>query len=149
VVGGLILGAAITSAIDAHAEREREEAWQREHDVPPRVYVIYDHGGPPPRAAVPPPLPEPPPVIAFDATATRDALARVDLSECRAAGAPRGYGHAKATVNPSGDVSKVVVEEPSGMPPAAVQCIGAALGRVTVPEFTGSYVVVGTTFFVP
>lgn len=130
-----------------HAERERQLAWEREQDeapVYPRIYVVN------PRPAIEPrPAPPPPAAPAFDANAARNALASVDLAGCREAGAPRGYGHAKATVNPSGDISKVVVEEPAGMPPAAVRCVGEAIGHVTVPEFSGSFVTVGTTFFVP
>jgi hypothetical protein len=107
-----------------------------------RVYV----GQPAPLAPSPPPGISPP---AFDAKAARSALADVELDACRAAGAPRGYGHAKATINPSGDISKVVVDEPAGMSVGAVKCIGDAIGRVTVPEFSGSFVTVGTTYFVP
>ena len=97
----------------------------------------------------PPPEPTAPPAPAFDASGARNALAGVDLTRCRAEGAPRGYGHAKVTMNPSGDISKVVIDEPMGMPAGAAKCIGAELGRATVPVFSGSYVTIGTTWFVP
>jgi hypothetical protein len=149
-VAGAIVGTAILSAASAHAEQERERAWERERDDAPvytQVYVVHDRETveTPAPALVPAAAPPPP----FDAKTARNALAGVDLEACRSAGAPRGYGHAKATVNPSGDVSKVVIDEPAGMPVAAVKCIGDAIGRVTVPEFSGSFVTVGTTYFVP
>lgn len=149
-VGGIITGA-IMSAAHNHAEEERELARESERDEEPfypRVSVVYDRDGVG-TPALPPAPPAPPPPIAFNAEAVRNALAAVDLGACRAAGAPRGYGHAKATVTRSGDISKVVVDAPAGMPPAAAQCIGDAIGRVTVPEFGGTYVTVGTTYFVP
>lgn len=155
-VAGAFVTGALLSVASAHAEQERERAWERERDetpVYPRIYVIHEHDGvsgmrtdAPPAPRPPPP---PPPAPPFDAKAVRNALAGVELGACRAAGAPRGYGHAKATVNPSGDISKVVIDEPAGMPPTAARCIGDAIGHVTVPEFSGSFVTVGTTYFVP
>lgn len=85
----------------------------------------------------------------FDAKGARTALGAVDLSACRAEGAPRGYGHAKVTFNPDGKASKVVVDTPDGLSSSAVKCIGDRLGAVTVPEYEGSLVTVGTTWFVP
>ena len=128
--------------MESHTEQEHPEP--EEVPVYPGEYVVD-----PQMAFESPPPPAPPAAPPFDANAARNALASVDLAACRAAGAPRGYGHAKVTVIPSGDISKVVIEEPSGMSPAATQCIGAAIGRVTVPEFGGRFVTVGTTFFVP
>ena len=138
-----------TAIIDAatHVEQERDvppEPEPEEAPLYPGKYVVN-----PQVAFEAPPPPAPPAAPTFDARAARNALADVDLASCRAAGAPRGYGHAKATVNPSGDISKVVIEEPAGMTPAATRCIGDAIGRVTVPGFSGSFVTVGTTFFVP
>jgi hypothetical protein len=150
---GAVLTTAFMAAASAHTDQERQEAWEREHDRDeaagyPHVVVVYDHDGVG-APALPPPAPLPPPPVPFDAKAARNALADVELDACRAAGAPRGYGHAKATINPSGDISKVIIDEPAGMPVAAAKCIGDAIGRVTVPEFTGSFVTVGTTYFVP
>jgi hypothetical protein len=85
----------------------------------------------------------------FDAKSARAALGAVDLASCRAEGAPRGYGHAKVTFNPDGKASKVVVDTPDGLSPSAVKCIGDRLGAVTVPEYEGSFITVGTTWFVP
>lgn len=84
----------------------------------------------------------------FDAKSARAALSEVDLAPCRAAGAPRGYGHAKVTFNPDGSASKVVVDTPSGLSPEAVKCIGDRLGAVSVPEYAGSLVTVGSTWFI-
>lgn len=141
----VVTGAVVVAASE-HAEHERELAWERERDeapIYPRIYVVQ------PAAAAPLAPASAPPAPPFDAQAARHALADVELDACRAAGAPRGYGHAKATINPSGDISKVVIDEPAGMSVAVVKCIGDAIGRVKVPEFTGSFVTVGTTYFVP
>lgn len=115
------------------------------------VYVNTGASSPPPLAAsrrdrVPDDEDEAPP---FDAAKARTTLASVDLSACRAAGAPRGYGHATATFNPAGNISKVVLDTPSNLSASAVQCIGNALGTVTVPVFRGSLITVGTSWFVP
>ncbi|WP_394834828.1 hypothetical protein LVJ94_50860 [Pendulispora rubella] len=85
----------------------------------------------------------------FDAAKARTALAAIDLASCRAAGAPRGYGHATATFNPAGNISKVVLDTPSNLTASAVSCIGYALGTATVPVFRGSLITVGTSWFVP
>jgi hypothetical protein len=135
---GIIAGAAIV----ASAESERPE--------PQPVYyqpVVYVSA---------PPLPASPKDRVtsdddkgFDAKSARAALGAVDLTACRAEGAPRGYGHAKVTFNPDGKASKVVVDTPDGLSGPAVKCIGDRLGAVIVPEYEGSLVVVGTTWFVP
>ena len=149
--GFVLVTAALTGAVvvaaSEHAEHERHLAWERERDEAIVYRPIYVVQPAPlvPAPATPPVVPPP----AFDAKTARNALAGVELAACRAAGAPRGFGHAKATVNPSGDISKVVIDEPAGMSVGAVKCIGDAIGRVTVPEFSGSFVTVGTTYFVP
>lgn len=141
---GLIAGAAIVAASTEHHHHRREEP----------IYVqqvVYVNG------PAPAPLPASPrdrvaseaPPVGFDAKAARAALSSVDLTECRAAGAPRGYGHAKVTFNPDGRASKVVVDTPSGLSEPAVKCVGDRLGTVTVPEYEGSLVTVGSTWFVP
>lgn len=106
--------------------------------IPERVEVATA------RAPAPPP---PPP--SFDALRARQELAQVELAKCRESGAPRGYGHAKVTFNPSGDISKVVIDEPAAMAGPAAKCIGDAIGKTTIPVFNGSLVTVGTTYFVP
>jgi hypothetical protein len=105
--------------------------------------------GPPLPASTRDRLPPSDAAPAFDAARARAALIEVDLADCRAAGAPSGYGHAKVTFNPWGEASKVVLDEPPGLSAAAVSCIGDRLGAATVAPFRGSYVTVGTTYFVP
>jgi hypothetical protein len=140
---GLIAGAAIVAAsTEHHHHRRAEPVYVRE--------VVYVNGPPPaplpasPRDRATAELP-----AGFDAQAARAALSRVDLSACRDAGAPRGYGHAKVTFNPDGRASKVVVDTPAGLSAPAVKCIGDRLGTVTVSEYDGSLVTVGSTWFVP
>lgn len=118
----------------------------------PRVTNVYYVYGPPP-----PPLPRSPrDVVAddrelpsFDPVAARAALNAVDVSACRAAGAPSGLGHARIVVNPDGRISKVVIDEPAGLPSAAAKCIGDTIGAATVAPFRGSMITMGTTFLVP
>lgn len=139
---GVITGAVIASS-DRSYERE-----ERYYPAPAPIYIIAQ----PPAAAAPrapAPQPAPPPPPPFDAKHARSALSEIDLAACRAEGAPRGYGHAKVTFNPSGDISKVVIDEPAKMSPAAAKCIGDAIGRATVPLFNGSLVTMGTTWYVP
>lgn len=141
---GLVAGAALAASTEhREPEREREPVYVQS--------VVYVNGAPPaPLPASPRDRVEAAPSAAsFDARQARTALAGVDLSSCRAAGAPRGYGHAKVTFNPDGSSSKVVVDTPSGLSAPAAQCIGDHLGTVTVPPFQGSLVTVGTTWFVP
>ncbi len=142
LVSGLIVGAAISEA--AASSRESED--------PERPYYYYSNGyfGPPPvvarstrdRVEVDVELPP------FDPHAARAALNEIDVSSCRASGAPTGFGHAKATFNPDGRISKVVVDEPAGMADEAAKCIGDRIGTAMVPAFKGSLITVGTTFHV-
>jgi hypothetical protein len=143
VAAGVLLGAAIVASTHDHQHR------------PAREVVIVER---PVYVNAPPPAPMPPPrdrgepeenAPGFDAQGARTALGAVDLSACRAAGAPRGYGHAVVTFNPAGNISKVVVDEPNGLSPDAAKCIGDALGKVTVREYKGNLVRVGTSWFVP
>ncbi|HVH42143.1 MAG TPA: hypothetical protein VM925_07355 [Labilithrix sp.] len=85
----------------------------------------------------------------FDPQAARAAFNTIDVAECRSAGAPSGYGHARVTINPDGRVSKVVVDEPAGLSAEAVRCIGDRLGTATVAPFKGSLVTMGTSFHLP
>lgn len=141
LVAGLIVGAAIAEA----ASSSREED-------PERPYRYYSNGyyGPAPvvsrstRDLLQEDVASPP----FDAHAARAALSEIDVSPCREAGAPAGFGHAKVTFNPDGRSSKVVVDEPSGMSAAAAKCIGDRIGTATVPPFRGSLVTMGTTYHV-
>ncbi len=113
--------------------------------------VYYVNGGGPaplPRASRRDVVRDEPELPSFDPQAARAAVSRVDVSACRAAGAPAGWGHAKVTFNPDGTASKVVLDEPSGLSASAVQCIGSRVGAVTLPRFKGSLVTMGTTFHV-
>ena len=138
VVAGVIAGAALVEAA-----REPE---------PERVYysTVYYYGPPPPptprspRDLVEDDVELPP----FDPHAARSALNGIEVSTCREAGAPTGFGHAKVTFNPDGRISKVVVDEPPGMSEAAAKCIGDRIGTATVPPFKGSLVTMGTTYHV-
>ncbi|MBX3205397.1 MAG: hypothetical protein KF764_10030 [Labilithrix sp.] len=140
IAAGIVVGAAIVE-LAASSSRASESS-----SVPSApAYYAY---GPPPA-----PLPRSPRDLAtdaapapFDPHAARSALNAVDLSSCRGMGAPRGYGHARVTLNPDGQVSKVVIDAPSGMPDAAARCVGDRLGAVTMPSFKGSLVTMGTTF---
>lgn len=138
---GVVVGALAADAA-AHAQEE-----------PPvtEVHVVYVNGppGPPP---VTPPSPadriEPSKTIALDAPSARAALASADVQPCASEGAPAGYGHAKVTFAPAGNITKVIIDSPSGLTPEAVSCLGAALGTAEAPPFDGAPVTVGTTFLV-
>jgi hypothetical protein len=139
----LLLGS-LTAAIVLEEERDRR-------DREPTVIYVNAVGEP---APLPPAssrdrVPDPEPLPAFDGARARSELSSVDVADCREAGVPRGYGHARVSFNPSGEATKVVVDEPSGLSPRAYRCIGDRLGTVTVAPFRGSYVTVGTTWFVP
>ena len=84
----------------------------------------------------------------FDPHAARRSLDAIDVGSCVAAGATRGFGHAKVTMNPDGRISKVVIDEPAGLSAEAAKCIGDRIGTATTPPFKGSFVTVGTTFHV-
>lgn len=141
---GVVAGAVIATQHAEIANQERtavaQEEWFEGDSRPQIVYVTrYEKSG----------EPEPPPPPPFNATHARAVLSTVDLSNCREKGASSGYGHAKVTINPSGDISKVIIDEPAAMAPTAAKCIGHELGKASVPVFTGSLVTVGTTWYVP
>jgi hypothetical protein len=85
----------------------------------------------------------------FDPTAARAAFDRVSLRQCRDLGMPRGYGHAKVLLSPDGRITKVIVDEPSGLDARAAHCVGERLGTVSVAPFRGSVVTMGVVWFVP
>lgn len=141
IAAGLFVGAAIVD-LAASASRSPEP-----EPVPVYRTYTYDTTPTPPtprsaRDAVPEDAASP----LFDAHAARAALNAVDVSSCRSAGAPAGYGHARVTVNPDGVVSKVVVDEPRGLSAAAAKCLGDRIGAATVPPYRGSLVTMGTSF---
>lgn len=141
--GGALVGAAIVSA---HDHRPHV------HDDDDDVRIVYV---PATTVYVPPPapperdrVPEADATARFDAVAARNAFAQIDLSACRDAGAPHGYGHAKVTFTERGNVAKVVVDGPAGLSSTAVACVGERLGTAEVPAFVGPDVTVGTTYYV-
>jgi hypothetical protein len=134
---GMIVGAAIV----ASQEPPREEVVVYQNAPP--VYVVSQ-----PRPAPPPPPPAQVPPAAFNAAAARAAFDSIDLGECKAEGAPLGYGHARVTFAPDGNATHVAIESPSGLSSSAVKCIGAALGTATVPPFDGPASAVPTPFYV-
>ena len=136
---GIIAGGAIVASAESERPRQPEPVYYQ-----PVVYV-----SPTPTPASPRDRVASDDSSNFDAKGARAALGAVDLSACRAEGAPRGYGHAKVTFNPDGKASKVIVDTPDGLSSSAVKCIGDRLGAVVVPEYQGNLVTVGTTWFVP
>jgi hypothetical protein len=133
---GMLLGAAIAS----EARKEPED--------PERPYRYYSNGyfswPATPRSSKDTPRQDeggPP----FDVSAARATFNGIDLTGCMDGGAPK-YGHAKVTVAPTGRVERVVIDDPPGLPPRAVACIGERLGGATLPPFRGEAVNVGTTF---
>jgi hypothetical protein len=136
---GILAGAALVASAESERTRELEPVYYQ---------PVYQYSAPPPPAS-PKDRATSPDSQSFDAKSARAALGAVDLATCRAEGAPRGYGHAKVTFNPDGGASRVIVDTPDGLSAAAVKCIGDRLGAVTVPEYEGSYLTVGTTWFVP
>lgn len=137
---GILAGAAIVAA---------SERPYREPEVVVEQRVYYVTTGP---AVVSPPSPRDrvpaggDDLPGFDPASVRATLGAVDVTSCRSKGAAPAYGHATVTVNPDGVISKVIIDEPGGLPADAVQCIGDRLGAVTTAPFRGSRVTVGTVF---
>lgn len=78
----------------------------------------------------------------FDKRAARDALAKVDVTRC---GAPPN-GHAKVTFAPDGTVSKVDVDHPHDLPPAARDCVRTEFAKARVLAFDGQPITLGTSW---
>jgi hypothetical protein len=121
---------------------------------PERIYVnnvYYVNGSSPARPAPQRPSAEREAVAdlpSFDPHAARQSLDGIDVSSCAVAGAKRGFGHAKVTMSPDGRITKVIVDEPSGLSDDAAKCIGERLGTATIRPFKGNLVTVGTTYYV-
>lgn len=118
--------------------------------------VVGCHGPPRPAAAAtelieskPLIAPEPKKGPPFDPRAARGALWQVDVSHCKALGAPQGRGHSYVTFAPEGGVTKVTVDLPYDMPAAASKCVADALSKVTVAEFGGNPATIGASWVVP
>lgn len=111
------------------------------------LYISIESDDPPaPRIAPPLELPR---VRPFDTVGATAALRDVDLAPCRATGVDRGYGYARATFDPDGRVSDVVVDETGDWAPNVRSCVSQRLAtaRVRVREFDGPPVAVGTWLF--
>lgn len=137
-VGGALVGAAIA----AHHDHE-VVYYEPRYVVVTEPYVYVPPPAPPARETPPGPVPP-----SFDAAAARNSLDAVELDSCREQGAPKGYGHARVTFAAGGNVTKVVVDSPSGLSTEAVACLGAHLATASVPTFEGAPVTVGKTWLV-
>lgn len=144
------------AAIFTVADIATREHGCRRCEEPPHVTNItvntYAPQAPQNAALVPPPArggvePQGTGSIGPSAHDARSALSRVDVSRCRAEGAPRGYGHANVTFDRAGHVSKVVVDRPANLSDAAVACLGRELGGARLGASKVD-LTVGTTFFV-
>lgn len=145
---GVVTAAAIVAVATEPPRPPPEPVVVRETVLVPMVVATAPP--PPPLAPSPRDRAEPATLPSFDPIAARVALSAIDVSACRDAGVPAGTrGHAFVTVDPDGTSSKVVIDEPAGLSPAAVDCVGRALGAVKVKPFRGSHVTVGTTWRVP
>jgi len=82
----------------------------------------------------------------FDRDAATKALGAVDLSACRAEGAPATTVHASVTYAPEGNISRVTVDRPAGLTVGALSCIGRLLGAARVPVFEGDAVTVSRSY---
>ena len=78
----------------------------------------------------------------FDKRAARDAFAKVDVTRCGAT----HDGHAKVTFANDGTVSKVDVDWPHDLTPAARECVRAELAKVRVFAFDGQPITLGTSW---
>ena len=74
----------------------------------------------------------------FDEVAAQEALNDVVLDGCARLGAPRGEGRARVTFRLDGAVTVVEIQEPQGLAPAAVECIGDRLRDASAPPFRGA-----------
>lgn len=141
IVAGIVVGAAVAQLASRPS---------RAPEPPVYTSTVYVYGPPP----------APPPRLSRDAAsgtdtlpafapqAARAALNGVDVSPCRDAGAPSGFGHAKVVWNPDGRISKVTIDAPSTLSAVAAKCVGDRLGTARVDPFRGSLVTMGTTFHV-
>lgn len=137
---GLLAGAALASAADRHPEPEERVV------VSQQIYYVNAQPVPALPASTRDRVPVDDTLPSFDPIGARSALAATDVASCKSPGTAEGYGHATVTFNPDGVISKVVIDEPSGMSPEAVRCVGDRLGTVKLSPFRGSLVTVGTVF---
>ena len=110
---------------------------------PAPTAVVVEPNHDPDVVVEPAPAPEP---ALFDRGAAATALANVDLEACKNEGAPRSTVHATLTYLPTGNISKVTIDRPAGLPVTALSCIGRQLGAAKVPAFDGPSVLVSRSF---
>jgi hypothetical protein len=85
-------------------------------------------------------------VTPFDRTAAVQALEGVDLASCTV---KRGLeGHVTITFDPTGHVTKAVVDRGPFVSTRTGRCIAAKYRRVSIPAFEGDPVRVGKKFHV-
>jgi hypothetical protein len=138
-VGAVATVAAATALEVASAANQPKSASGADLDVPGYLQAPPD---PPPPGAIDPSH------AAFDPVPVLNAIDRLDLSRCLSSGALIGWGHARMTFEPTGEVSTVVVESAVGLPDAAVECLRAELASVTATRFEGDPVTIGASYFV-
>jgi hypothetical protein len=125
---------------------------------PPEVVYVgppaaaYEAAPPLRIEALPPPAApqvEDPGARPFDVGAAHAALAKINVADCWPAGAVRGYGKARITFRPDGQVSLIEITNPvEGQPPDRA-CVSERFGAASVPPFRGVPTPVATTYFVP
>jgi hypothetical protein len=130
-----------------------------QHHEPEVVYVdrvVVVHAPPPasrvepPPPILPPPPPPAPPSRPFDATQAKISLEQTDVAACRSQGVPRGYVHARVGFANTGEVTRVVIDAPAGLPAEAVTCIGDRISTAAAPPFDGGTApLIGVSWFVP
>jgi hypothetical protein len=84
----------------------------------------------------------------FDLAGAYGALAKVDLSPCKALGLTAGYGRVILAFDQDGAPVGVGIDLPPGSAPAARMCIEQAFGAVRVAPFEGAPMKVRRAFFV-
>jgi hypothetical protein len=99
--------------------------------------------------AQPPPPVFPSPHPSFEPAAALAAIDGADYASCRAAHTLGGWYHARVTFEPTGSVSRVLIDWTPALVPSAVACLQAQVGTATVPRFEGPAVTVGAAVFVP
>lgn len=146
VTGMVVETAATVAYVKEQDAREAEERESRTPEsaayggpVDPNVYQVMP-------ASARDQVQNAPKKKAFDRLEAKAAIEATEVQKCREAGAPTGYGHAVLAIEPDGHVSKVTLDAPVGLAPAAVACLGSALGHVRVSPFEGGAVRLGTTF---
>jgi hypothetical protein len=112
--------------------------------APPGYMLVPEPEAEPDLTIPDPPQPRPPHGPQFQAATARNLLAAVSMEACAESGLPAGYGHARVTFAPEGNVSGVFVDAPASLPAAAAACVSQRLSAVVVPAFGGAPMTAGT-----